>query len=68
MKSLKLVSAVSGLIAIDLLTAAGQSQSTTTTTTSTYVPTTTIVGSHVTGPQGDEVGQITDVVLDQQTG
>lgn len=68
MKTYKLLSALSGIAALTLVLAQAQTESTTTTTTSTYVPTTTIVGSRVTGPQGDEIGQISNVVLDRQTG
>ncbi len=42
--------------------------STTTTTTTQYVPTTSVVGARVVATQGEEVGQISDVVLDQQSG
>jgi sporulation protein YlmC with PRC-barrel domain len=41
---------------------------TTTTTTTTYVPTTTVVGARVLGPEGAQIGQISDVVLDKQSG
>jgi sporulation protein YlmC with PRC-barrel domain len=68
MNTFKLLWVLSGIAAITLILAEAQTESTTTTTTSTYVPTTTIIGSRVTGPQGDEIGQISNVVLDRQTG
>ncbi len=58
---------LSAFLLVGLITAEGQAQSTTTTTT-TYLPTTTIVGSRVTEPEGDEIGQISNVVLDRETG
>ena len=45
-----------------------QQSTTTTTTTTTYVPSTTIVGARVLGSEGDEIGQISDVILDKQSG
>ena len=55
--------------ALSVSTARAQNEtSTTTTTTTTYIPTTTIVGSRVTGSEGAEIGQISNVVLDKQTG
>jgi sporulation protein YlmC with PRC-barrel domain len=57
-------------IAIALLFSAigGTAQTNTTVTTTEYVPTTTVVGARVVGVQGEEFGQITDVVLDEESG
>lgn len=65
MKASKLLFAATTLAGLNLLAVQVRSQ---TTATTTYVLTTTVVGSHVTAPQGDEVGEITNVVLDRQTG
>ncbi len=51
-----------------LITAEGRAQSTSATTTTNYLPTSTMVGSRVTDPQGAEIGQIGNVVLDRETG
>src|SRR2546423_10458590 len=68
MKTSRLISAIA-IAALTIAMANGQSRSSaTTTTTTTYVPTTTVVGARVMGTQGEEIGQITDVVLDKQTG
>src|SRR4051812_25504199 len=58
---------VSGL-ALTNFAKAQQSTTTTTSSTTTYVPSSTVVGARVMGSQGDEVGQISDVVLDKQSG
>ncbi|MGH8093691.1 MAG: PRC-barrel domain-containing protein [Chthoniobacterales bacterium] len=65
-----LASCISTFLLPGLITTKGETQSTTTTTTTTttYLPTTTIVGTRVTDPQGVEIGQISNVVLDQETG
>ncbi len=68
MKASRLTSVTCAIAALTIVTVDGQYESSTTTTTTTYVPTTIIVGSRVMGPQGEEIGQITDVVLDKQTG
>lgn len=67
MKTPVILYLVCGLTLIASLTCAQQS-TTTTTTTTTYVPTSTVVGARVMGSQGDQVGQISDVVLDKQSG
>ena len=59
---------LSAFLLFGLITAEGWAQSTSATTTTTYLPTTTIVGSRVTDPQGAEIGQISNVVLDRDTG
>ena len=59
---------LSAFLLFGLITAEGRAQSTSATTTTTYLPTTTIVGSRVTDPQGAEIGQISNVVLDRETG
>ena len=64
MKATKVLFAASTLAALAPLALPGQSQ----TNTTVYVPSTTIVGSRVIGPEGNEVGEITNVVLDRQTG
>ena len=66
MKILRLISVTCAIATLTVVTVNGQYESSTTTTT--YIPTTTVVGSRVTGPQGEEIGQISDVVLDRQTG
>jgi sporulation protein YlmC with PRC-barrel domain len=64
MKATKVLFAASTFVALVPLARQGQSQ----TNTDTYIATTTIVGSRVTGPEGNEVGQITNIVLDRETG
>jgi len=56
------------MLGINSTPAQQSTSTTTTTTTTTYVPTTTVVGARVLGPQGDEIGQINDIVLDKQSG
>jgi sporulation protein YlmC with PRC-barrel domain len=65
MKVTKVFFAATTLVGLNLLAVQVRAQ---TTPTTTYIPATTIVGSHVTGPEGDQVGAITNVILDRQTG
>src|SRR5712691_12088302 len=69
MKTTRLISSALAIAALTIVMVNVQSRSTTTTTTTTtYVPTTTVVGARVIGTQGEEIGQVTDIVLDKQTG
>jgi len=68
MKTLRLISAMSATVLLTLTAAGQDSSSTTTVTTTTYVPTTTVIGSRIVDVQGQDIGQVADVVLDKQTG
>jgi uncharacterized protein YrrD len=57
--------AIVGLAAAPLVSKA---QTSSTSTSTTYVQTTKIIGSKVKTAQGEEIGQIKDVVLDRNTG
>src|SRR6266404_6663059 len=59
--------AILGLAAAPLHSKA-QTTSTTTTSSTGYVQTSKIIGTTVQGAQGEEVGEIKDVVLDRNTG
>ncbi len=53
---------VLGMIASTVL---GQTQSTSTTTNTTYIEASKLIGVKVKGSQGDQVGEIKDIVLDE---
>ncbi|MBA2585946.1 MAG: PRC-barrel domain-containing protein, partial [Chthoniobacterales bacterium] len=60
--------AFAGLAVAPSLSQAQSSSTTSTTTTTGYMPTSTIIGSKVRTGNGEEVGEIKDVVLDRNTG
>src|SRR6476661_2102166 len=42
-----------------------QTQTTSSSTTTNYIQTSKLIGTTVKGPKGDQIGQIKDVILDQ---
>src|SRR5947209_6991455 len=64
MKTTLLCGAALAILGVAAVPMSAQTQSTTSTTT-TYIQASKLIGTKVKGSEGDEVGEIKDVVLDQ---
>jgi sporulation protein YlmC with PRC-barrel domain len=65
MKTTLLCGAALAILGVAAIPMSGQTQSTTSTNSTTYIQTSKLIGTKVKAPEGDEVGEIKDVVLDQ---
>jgi sporulation protein YlmC with PRC-barrel domain len=65
MKTILLCGATLAILGVAIAPISAQTQSTTTSTSTTYIQASKLIGTKVKAAQGDDVGEIKDVVLDQ---